>query len=80
MSAVQFILSSIIIFLQEDNVQLQQMENELVRRPSKEARRNVNAKVKFWHIDFEILDNISNILGLYTSTELKLVQSSWDTW
>ncbi len=54
MSAVQFILSSIIIFLQEDNVQLQQMENELVRRPSKEARINVNAKEKFWHIDFEI--------------------------
>jgi len=31
-------------------------------------------KGKLWPIEFEVLDNVSNILGLTASTEMKLVQ------
>ena len=31
-------------------------------------------KHKFWAVDFEVLDNASNVLGLKTSAEMKLVQ------
>ena len=31
-------------------------------------------KGRFWLIEFEVLDNVSNILGLSASTEMKLVQ------
>lgn len=31
-------------------------------------------KGKIWPVEFEILDGVSNVLGLTTSTELKLVQ------
>ena len=31
-------------------------------------------KNKFWPIEFEVLDNVSNVLGLTASTEMKLVQ------
>lgn len=29
---------------------------------------------KFWPIEFKVLDTVSNVLGLYSSTEMKLAQ------
>jgi hypothetical protein len=31
-------------------------------------------KSKLWPVEFEVLENVSNVLGLKASTELKLVQ------
>lgn len=31
-------------------------------------------KSKLWPMEFEVLDNVSNVLGLNASTEMKLVQ------
>ena len=31
-------------------------------------------KQKFWPVEFEVLNNVSNVLGLTTSSEMRLVQ------